>query len=336
MKRFAVHGPNDVRIDQVEAPEPGPEDVVIKVTACGICGSDIGYARVGGLSGPSAEPMPLGHEFSGVVERVGAAVKKIRPGQRVVVNPADSVNMIGAGGAGALAERILVKRAEAMDAILAMPDTLSFETAALAEPLAVALHGVHRSGAKPGNKVVVFGTGCIGLGVVLHLKRLGIDEIVVVDKSDGRLKRARALGAALTLNPDRDDIWAEIGQRHGTGSLFGYPYVGSDVFLEVSGAPGVIPEVIANARFNAHLTVLAVHHTPVEVNFLTALAKELSFNLSMAYPTEFPEVLGLLARGEIDTKPLVSHRFPFADIMEAFQVAQDREASAKVMVTFPS
>ncbi len=335
MKHLAVHGPNDIRVDEIAEPRPGPDDIVVKVAACGICGSDVGYARVGGITQASSTLTPLGHEFAGVIAEVGTGVTKFRVGQRVAVNPSDPVNMIGSGGAGALAERVLVRQAEALGAILPLPEGLSFETAAMAEPLSVALHGVNRSGAKPGDKVVVFGTGCIGLGVVSHLKRTGVDDIIAIDKSDERLKRAQALGAAVTLNPDRDDIWARIAQSHGAGTLFGFPYVGSDVFLEVSGAPGVIPEIIANARFNAQLTVLAVHHTPVQVNFLTALAKELSINLSMAYPNEFPEVLSLLSAEEIEIQPMISHRFSFDEIQEAFEIAKNPEASAKVMVMFP-
>ena len=334
MQRVAVHGPNDVRLDEVPDPAPGPDDIVVKVAACGICGSDVGYAEIGGIAGPSDTPTPLGHEFSGVVHRVGDRVRGLTQGQRVIVDPSGDVNMIGSGGEGALAPYILVKQVASGPIVYPIPDALPHEQAALTEPLSVSLHGVNRSGAKPGDKVVVFGTGCIGLGVVLFLKKKGVSDIVVVDKSRGRLERAKALGANLALHPDDADIWEAIGARHGKGSLFGFPYVGTDLYLEVSGAASVIPAIIDHARFNAHLTVIAVHHKPVEINFLTALAKEISINLSMAYPTEFPEVLGMLARGELDTEPLVSHRFGFDRFATAFDTAKDKERSAKVMVTF--
>ena len=334
MKAVMIHGPGDVRVDEIENPKPGPDDIVVRIKACGICGSDVGYAAVGGIQGPSDTPTPLGHEFSGIIESVGSDVRDMRPGQRVIIDPSNDINMIGSGGAGALAPFILVKQVHAQPMVYPIPDALPHEKAALTEPLSVSLHGVNRSGAKAGDKVVVFGAGCIGLGVVLFLKKRGVGDLVVIDKSKGRLERAKALGADLALHPDECDIWAEIGRRHGSGSLFGFPYVGSDVYLEVSGAPGVIPAIIDHARFNAHLTVIAVHHAPVQVNFLTALAKEMSFNTSMAYPTEFPEVLGMLSRGELNTEPLVSHSYGFDQFPAAFETAKDKERSAKVMVTF--
>ncbi len=334
MKRVAVYGPNDVRLDTTDDPKPGPDDIVVRIAACGICGSDLGYAAVGGIGRPTDSFVPLGHEFAGVIEAAGENVLGLRCGQRVIVDPTSPVNMIGSGGAGALADAILVKDVHSQTMVYPIADSLPFEVAALTEPLAVALHGVNRSGARPGSKVVVFGTGCIGLGVVLFLKQRGIEDLIVVDKSPFRLERAKELGARVTLNPDEVDIWAEIGLLHGSGSLFGFPFVGTDTYLEVSGAPGVIPGIIEHARFNAHLTVLAVHHAPVAVNFLTALAKEISINLSMAYPTEFPEVLGMLTRGELNVAPLVSHSFPFKEFWTAFETAKDKAASAKVMVTF--
>lgn len=335
MPSVAVHGPNDVRIDQIETPMPGPDDIVVRVAACGICGTDLGYAKAGGLPvGGTGAPVPLGHEFSGTVEAVGSSVSDVRPGQRVVVDPTTPTNYIGSGGPGAFAPLILVRDISSQPMIYPIPDSLDFETAALVEPLSVALHGVYRSGAKPGEKAVVFGAGPIGLGVVAMLRHKGLTDIIAVDRSNGRLDRARALGARVTLNPDDGDIWDVIAAEHGTSKLYGMKVVGTDQFIEVSGAPPVIPAVLANARFHAHLTVIAVHHHPVPVDFAMALAKEMELTTAMAYPTEFAEVVDILASGAIDTSALVSHRFDFRSFTEAFAAAADTERAAKVLVTF--
>lgn len=335
MPRVAVHGPDDVRIDEVATPSPGPEDVVVRVAACGICGTDLGYARAGGLPvGGDRGPIALGHEFSGTIAAVGDGVRDLVPGQRVVVDPTTPANYIGSGGPGAFAPLIVVRDVGSQPMVYPIPDTLDFETAALVEPLSVALHGVYRSGAKAGEKAVVFGAGPIGLGVVAMLRHKGLTDIIAVDRSNGRLARARALGARVTLNPDEGDIWPTIAAEHGAGELYGMPVVNTDQFIEVSGAPPVIPAILANARFHAHLTVIAVHHREVPVNFALALAKEMQITTAMAYPTEFAEVVGILARREIDTTPLVSHRFDFADFAQAFATAADAERAAKVLVTF--
>ena len=111
MKQVRVHAPDDVRVDEVAEPEPGRRDVVVSVSACGICGSDLGYIRMGGLAGPGGEPMPLGHEFSGVVVHVGADVDDVREGDRVVVHPGDDdLGRIGNGSPeGGLAPLVLVR-----------------------------------------------------------------------------------------------------------------------------------------------------------------------------------------------------------------------------------
>ena len=87
MKAARIHGPNDLRVDEIPVPEPGPEDVLVRVSACGICGTDLGYVALGGVAGPTARPMPLGHEICGVVDRVGVRVRGLEPGQPVVVDP---------------------------------------------------------------------------------------------------------------------------------------------------------------------------------------------------------------------------------------------------------
>jgi threonine dehydrogenase-like Zn-dependent dehydrogenase len=255
---------------------------------------------------------------------------------RVIVNPMGGGNAIGNGAPeGAFAPRLLVRNAVLGDGIHRIPDSLSFEKAALAEPLSVSLHAVNRAGVKPGSRVAVFGAGSIGLGIVLFLARQGVEDIAVVDVSAQRLDRARSLGARLTVDAARDDVAAQLGDLHGRSELFGWPVVRTDTFFEVSGAAGVIPSIIGMAPFHASLVVVAVHHEPVPVNFLMALAKEMTITTSMAYPDEFPEVLATLASGT-DVAPMISHRFALEDYAQAFAVAKDRDSSAKVLITFPA
>lgn len=334
MRAARVHGPGDLRVDAIPAPRCGPRDVVVAVRACGICGSDLTYVATGGVTGPVAEPIGLGHEFAGVVEQVGSDVAGVAPGMRVVVNPMGDGNAIGNGAPeGAFAPRIVVRNASLGGSILPIPDGMSFDRAALAEPLSVSLHSVARSGSVVGDKVAVFGVGPIGLGIVHALARMGVREIAAIDLSDERLERARLLGAAATINPARDDVRAALGALHGTGELFGWATVGTNRYFDVSGAPSVVGEVIAMAPFHAHLTVVAVHKHPVPVDFHMALGKEMTITTSMAYPDEFPQALALLGE-DGDLSAMVSHSFGFDRFDEAFAMARDAQNSAKVMVTF--
>jgi 2-desacetyl-2-hydroxyethyl bacteriochlorophyllide A dehydrogenase len=320
MRAVRLHGPDDLRLDDIDEPVPGPTDVIVRVAACGICGSDLSYLRTGGVAAPVVDPIGLGHELAGTIAQVGREVRGMSPGMRVIVNPMGGGNAIGNGSPeGAFAPYLLVRNAALGDGIHAIPDSLAFETAALAEPLSVSLHAVNRATSlTSSSRVAVYGAGSIGLGILLFLKRRGIDDVVVMDVSEQRLARARSLG-----------------EVHGRGELFGWPVVNTTTFFEVSGAPPVVPAIIGMAPFHAELVVVAVHHEPVQVNFLLALGKEMTITTSMAYPDEFPEVLATLAGGA-DVSPIVSHRFPLEAYAEAFKVAQDRQVSGKVLITFPA
>lgn len=333
MRMVRVHGRHAVSLDEVAPPEPGPRDVIVRVARCGLCGSDLGYIESGGVAGPATEPFGLGHELSGTVEWVGAEVGDIAPGTRVVVNPMGDGNMIGAGAPeGAFAPLLRVRNASVGGSLHPIPDTMSWEAAALAEPLAVALHAVRRSGAKSSDRVAVFGAGPIGLGIIFFLRREGIEDIVAVDVSSGRLERARRLGAGTVVRADSDDVMAALGEVHGRAELFGWPAVGTNLFFEVSGAPSVLPSIVQMAAFHARVVMVAVHHSPIAIDWKMALGREMSFITSMAYPEEFPEVLAAIAEPGFDPDAFISHRFPLDRFDEAIAAARDREHSAKVMI----
>lgn len=337
MRMVRVHGRRAVSLDDVAAPEPGPRDVVVRVARCGLCGSDLGYIEAGGVAAPATEPFGLGHELSGTVEAVGADVVGIAPGARVVVNPMGDGNMIGAGAAeGAFAPLLLVRDATVGGSLHPIPDTMSWEAAALAEPLAVALHAVRRAAAVPGDRVAVYGAGPIGLGIIFFLRRAGIEDIVAIDVSSGRLERARRLGAATVVRAGADDVTAALGEAHGRTELFGWPAVGTNLFFEVSGAPTVLPSIVEMAAFHARVVMVAVNHAPIAIDWKMALGREMTFITSMAYPDEFPEVLAAIAAPGFDSDAFISHRFPLDRFDEALAAARDREQSAKVMIACDS
>ncbi len=329
MKLVQIHGPDDVRLDDVELPEAGPRDAVVRVAACGICGSDVGYVQLGGVAGPSRAPMPLGHELAGVVESVGAEVEGLAPGTRVVLNPSRA--RIGNGGPeGGFTPRLLVRDAAAGDALFPIPDALPFDRAALTEPLGVGMNAVDRSGAAPGEKVVVFGAGPIGLAAIATLRDRGVDDVVAVDLSEARLALAEKLGAAATIRADRDDTWARIRDLHGTTPLMGAPMAGSHAYIEASGAPAVIPEILQQAAPEARLSVVALHRQPTEVPFLLVMMKQLTIRGAMEYPSDYNAMIELLARRDLG--PMITHRFGLDAFGEAMAVARDPEKSGKVMI----
>ncbi len=331
-RQLRVHRPDVLGLDEVPRPTPGPRDVLVRVVVCGICGTDLGYLATGGLRGSGEQPMPLGHELSGVIDSIGDEVEDLRPGMRVVVNPDDDA--IGNGGPeGGFCDTVLVRNARSGRNIHVLPDSVPFELAALVEPLSVALHGVNRAKVKPDSQVVVYGAGMIGLGVIVNLRRRGVCDIVVVDRQDCRLALARRMGATATINPDHEDLRTALAKLHGESTKYGFATVNTRIFIDAAGAGSLLQRTVEMCAHGARIVIVAVYRQPVALDLLMVMAKEIELAGSIAYPdNEFQEVLDMLAAQEVDVGPLITHRFPFSQASDAFTQARNVNEAIKVMV----
>lgn len=331
MIRAQIHGPDDWRLDEVPEPTCGPADVILEVAACGICGSDVGYAKLGGLAGPTREPMALGHELAGRVSEIGTDVEGFAVGDRVALNPTAAGYSIGNGGPeGGFCRRLLVRGAQRGGNLFSIPDEMSFEIAALAEPLGVGMNAVDRVNVQPGERVAVFGAGPIGLAAIATLIDRGIEDIVSIDLSDTRLEVARALGAPHTINPRRGDAFEGLQDRHGSVSFYGFDSPQTDVYIEASGAGPVLSQIIERAQAGSRVSIVALHRQPIEVNFMTVMMKQMTIQGAMEYPKRFETMIELLGRRDLSA--MITHRFPLDAFDEAFRVAQSPSAGAKVMI----
>jgi threonine dehydrogenase-like Zn-dependent dehydrogenase len=265
---------------------------------------------------------------------VGSNVKGVSVGQRVVINPMMTPSYIGSGGPeGAFTEELLVRDARVGDSLLPIPDDLPFEVAALTEPLAVALHGVNRAQAKAGDKVVVFGCGPIGLGMVLWLIDRGVTDVVALDLSAERLERAKALGARAVINPTKEDVRARLLELHGCARVFSREVAGTDAYIDAAGAPNILSDVIGMAKYQSRLVVTAAYMKPVQIDLGAMLTTEMTITTAVGYPSEMPDVIAALPRLRDTARSLISHRFPFDRVIDALNVA-GTPASAKVMIQF--
>lgn len=334
MQRVVVSEPGATRLERVAQPQPGPDDVVVQVAACGICGSDLSYIGMGGMPGTPGGVMPLGHELSGVVAATGENISGVQIGDRVVVNPLAADNNIGNGGSeGGFAPYLLVRNANRDRCLYRLPEGLSFEQGALVEPLGVAMHGVNQAEVGPGSKVVVFGAGPIGLGAIAVLRHRGVEDVLAVDMSPYRLQLAQKLGARAVFQADQGDVWEFIRREHGAESLYGMPVVGTDAFIDAAGVGEVVRGMFDHAKFGAHLVIVAMHKAEATLPIFQIMAKELIIKGSMAYPDEFDSVLELLTAGRVDVTPMISHRFALEQFDDALSTARQQNQSAKVMVT---
>jgi len=332
MQVLNIHGVDEVRLDPLDPPHPGNKDVVVRVKACGICGSDLTYIKLGGIHRKPGGVTPLGHEAAGEIIHVGMDVKDVSLGQRVVINPMQTSSYIGSGGPeGAFTEQLLVRDARMGDNLLPIPEDLPYAIAALTEPLAVALHGVNRAQVKAGDKVVVFGCGPIGLGMVLWLVERGITDVVALDLSPERLERAKALGARAAFDPSKEDLRTKLKELHGTGRVFSRECVGTDAFIDAAGAPNILSDVVSMAKYQSRMVVTAAHSEPVPLDLGAMLTTEMALTTAVGYPTEMPEVLAALPRLQEKVAPLISHHFSLDQVIQALDVAK-APTSAKVMI----
>lgn len=332
IQQARIVAPGVVSVDRVESPDCGSRDVVVEVHACGICGSDLSYIRMGGLVGPNGEPMPLGHELAGVVRQTGAEVTDVVVGDRVIVHPGnDDLGRIGNGSAeGGLADAVLVREAARGGRLFGVPDGMPLEVAALAEPVAVGMHAVEQASAAPGDRVAVFGCGPIGLASIATLADRGIDDVVGVDLSARRRRLAEAMGASATVDPAEQSVWRELSRIHGRSeSRFGNAPA-TDAFIEATGSDAVLTGIIDRAGRGARISVVALHYNPVPVNFLGVLMKELTIRGSMEYPVRFADAVDLLARRDLSA--LITHRFGLGDLDSALDLLATSRECGKVMI----
>ncbi|KUL40371.1 zinc-dependent alcohol dehydrogenase [Streptomyces regalis] len=340
MKSVKTGAKNEIDVVDVERPTPGPRDALVRIRACGICGTDTFFLHLGGTpvgADGSIRSLPLGHEPAGEIVEVGAEVSELKVGDRVVVNPQGvPCGIIGCGGAhGAMSEYLLIEEAQVGRNLAVFPDHVPFDVAALNEPMAVARHCVNRSEAGTGDKVVVFGAGPIGLGATIWLKLRGVEHVVVVDIIPERLRTALAVGADAVVNSAEENVTERLTELHGqAANALGQPRAGTDIYIDAAGASAVFQAAVDSAKWGAKMVMVAVQKKSDAIDLGGMLRSELTLIASQGYPTEIFEVTAELAEHYERFAQLISHRVPFADVEQAFSLAMTPGAAEKVVVTF--
>lgn len=336
MKQVELYAPLDVRLREAPRPTPGPDEVLIAVARVGICGSDL-HAYHG--RHPFIQlPVVPGHEFAGTIVEIGANVRDLTPGQRVTVEPSlvcgvctncthgrynicEHLRVIGCQTDGALAEYLAVPAAKA----LPLPDSLSWDQAALVEPLAVAVHAVRMARLQPGANVLILGAGTIGLMVLQAAKALGAGRVVITDLIERRLALALRLGAVRAVNPHQADL------AHVLEETFGPPR--ADIIFECVGVAATAREAVRVARKGTRIVLAGVFEEEVPLNLGLVQDRELELVGTLMYAgDDFPTAIRLVERGQVKVEPLITHRFPLDRAAEAFAAADDRERALKVLV----
>ena len=314
MKAMLLSEYKKLSIVDLPMPEVGPEDLLVQVKACGICGSDIhGYD---GSSGRRIPPLIMGHEAAGIVAAVGNQVKGFKEGDRVTfdstvscgrcaacrrgsINLCENRQVLGVScnefkRHGAFAEYVIVPYNIAYQ----LPSQLKFEHAALIEAVSIAVHAANRTPVKLGDTAVVVGSGMIGLLVVQAIRLAGAARVIAVDLEDSKLAVAKSLGADWTLNAKSVDVVAEVKKL--TGGR------GADVSLEVVGATPTVKTAIECTRKGGAITLVGNLAPSVEMPLQAIVTRELTIYGSCASNGEYPECIEYLSRGDIQVQPLIT------------------------------
>jgi L-iditol 2-dehydrogenase len=327
MKALVLAAYNRFELQELPVPEIGADDVLLKVAACGICGSDV--HGMDGSSGRRRPPIVMGHEAAGTIARLGQNVSQWKEGDRVTfdstincgkcwfcrrgeINLCDRREIFGVSceecsRQGAFAEYVAVPR----HILYRLPDSLGFRQAAMVEPVAVAVHAVNRTHVRLGDTAVVVGAGVIGLLLVQALRAAGCGRIIAVDLEQKKLDLACKLGADEGLRSDRLDIAAEVMRR--TGGR------GADVALEAVGIARTVQTGVACLRKGGRLTLVGLLAEKVELPTQTIVTRELTVDSSYISCGEYPACLDLMARRTIDVEPLISAVAPLADGAKWFE-----------------
>jgi threonine dehydrogenase-like Zn-dependent dehydrogenase len=326
MRAAVYEGEGRLVVKDVPEPVPAPDEVLIEVEACGVCGSDVQIINVP-PGHPSTPPVILGHEFVGWVRQVGSGVRDVAIGSRVVVDPdpkcgacescragrpANCTNVVALGvhRDGALARYVTAPA----DSIYAISPDVSTEMAALVEPLACVVNGTNRAAVRPGESVVVFGAGAIGCLFIAVFRASGAARIVAIEPSAYRRGVAKAVGADVVLTPDE---WAaqraELMPR------------GADVVVDAVGA--VLPQAIEAAAMGGRVVVFGMNaNARPPVHQMEIVEKGLSIMGSYISNFTFPAAIRLVESGALNLAPMVSATIPLEDTVAGIGRIRSGEA----------
>jgi len=337
MKAAVLEAVEKLVLRDIPIPKPKDDEVLIKVAACGICGTDLKLYK-----GQYRAKMPvvLGHEYAGEIVEVGRGVRNLRAGDRVVSDPNESCgrcywcrnakpcfcNDLAAYGVlrdGGLAEYCTAGE----KGVYPIPRGLDFESAAFTEPVSCAVHCIERASIRPGETVLIIGGGPMGQILVQLVANSGASKLIMVTRSEWKLELARRFGATHTVNAQKEDVLKRTLDI--TGGL------GADVVIEAVGTPATVEKALTLAKKSGRIVIFGFVPEGEKANFIPfdLLSKELTVMGSWVNPYTYSRALDILASGQVDVKPLISSRIKLDDIMEGFAMMVEKpEGFMKALV----
>jgi len=334
----------DIRLEQQPVPEPGPDQVLIKMDSVGICGSDVHYWTHGAIGDFIVRaPMVLGHEAAGIVSKIGSAVTNLSIGDRVAIEPGVPCKMCHYCKTGVYNLCVDMKfcatppvhgnlaryYVHAADFCYKLPPNMTLEEGALMEPLAVGVHACRRAGVTLGSRVLICGAGPIGLVNLMTARAMGAAEVVITDVVEGRLAVAKEMGANHTYKVGQgksaEEMAVEVEQLMGGHK--------PDVTIECSGVEASVRFGIFSTRSGGCLVLVGLGKPEINMPIVNAAVREVDIRGIFRYANCYPTAIAMVASGKVDVKPLITHRFKLEETLQAFETAKTGAGGAiKVMI----
>ena len=319
MKALVYYGLQDLRLEERPIPTPKKGEVLVKVHAVSVCGSDLGAYRLPEVSDRWAPPLVLGHEFSGEIAALGEGVENFKLGQPVTANPilycgecfyckrglfnlctkrqSLGTSIGGAGQDGAMQEYMTIRAS----ALIPLMEGVSYVQGALLEPLAVSLVAARNGDFGDGERVAIIGAGPIGLMILSFLKAAGNKEVYISDLLPSRLQKAIQLGADEAIS-GRDDVVKTVKDLTDG--------IGVDRVIIAAGAPGVMEDAIKMVRSGGRIVLVALIHHKAEMDLLPVVARQISILGSYMFTNEMQDVMQMIADKSLNVDGLVSSTYP--------------------------
>jgi L-iditol 2-dehydrogenase len=320
-------------------PVVGDDDVLVRITNCGVCGSDVWFYREGEPEWPHIYPFSPGHESAGEVVEVGSAVTSLHVGARVAIEPGIPCRTCEwcVTGKYNLCQNMVFLSAPpyhgAMRRYVAHPASLCFKLpesvatveGALMEPLAVGLNATVNSGIRIGQSAVILGSGCIGLMTLLSLKAMGVDNVTLVDLFEVRLQKARDFGAAHVINAaETDPVQAVLDLTGGAGA---------DYVFEAAGNAKTLVQTTAMTKRGGTTFLIGSIHGDTPFNFQKMADKEITIQTTFRYRHIYPTAIAAVAAGKIDVSSVVSRTFELERAPDAFEASiNEKQSMVKAMI----
>ncbi len=334
MKAAVLHGACDIRTEEVADPVLESHGVIIKVKACGICGSDLHVYKRDGHEGTI-----FGHEFSGDVVAVGSGVADIRTGERVTAvgfrpcgqcfwckqgktHRCSDMALLGYQFPGAMAQYVAIPFAARGRNVFPLPADMTYEEAASVEPLSISYFSVRKGQPSEKDTAAVLGAGVIGLNAIQVLKAMGVSKVLASGRRPSRLQAAKACGADLVVDAAFDNVVEAIAK--GTDGM------GVNIVVECAGKQQTFDEAIDIARGGGKVLLVGVYEQPLSWDPLKAMGKNIT--LVGCLGGNFPASIDLICSGKVNVKPYITHSFPLEEAAQAFRVQLEDKGAIKVML----